>query len=50
MRGRGRRVAIDLRIPTMPGRSTSGFDRPGRRWLLAPSTKRRAVLGESHGV
>ena len=27
---------IDPRIPTVPGRSTSGFHRPGRH-LLAPS-------------
>ena len=26
----------------MPGRSTSGFDRPGGHWLLAPSAKRNA--------
>ena len=30
--GRGR-LAIDLRIPTMPGRSTSGFRQPGSHCL-----------------
>ena len=30
MNGR-RRVTIALRVPTMPGRSTSGFHRAGRR-------------------
>ena len=29
MHGRGR-ITTDPRIPTMPGRSTSGFHRPGR--------------------
>ena len=46
MHGRSR-MTIDPRIPTMPGRSTSGFRRPGRH-LLAPSAKRREVFGESH--
>ena len=41
-------MAIDPGIPTMPGRSTSGFRRPGKRFLLAPGAKRREVLGESH--
>ena len=27
------RMTIDPRIPTMPGRSTSGFHRPGRHCL-----------------
>ena len=27
------RMAIDPRIPEMPGWSTSGFHRPGRHWL-----------------
>ena len=40
------RMAIDPRIPIMPGRSTSGFHQPGR--LLAPSAKRHEVFGESH--
>ena len=31
--GRGSRVSIDPRIPTMPGRSTSGFHQPGRHCL-----------------
>ena len=32
--GHGRsRVTIDLRIPAMPGRSTSGFHQPGRQCL-----------------
>ena len=32
MHGRSR-VTIDPRIPIVPGRSTSGFDRPGRHRL-----------------
>ena len=36
-------MTIDPRIPSMSGRSTSGFHRPG-----TPSPKRRKVLGESH--
>ena len=40
-------MAIDPRIPTMLGRSVSGFHRPGRHRLLAPSAKRREVSGES---
>ena len=43
-------TTIDPRIPTaVPGRSTSGFHRPGKA-LLAPSAKRRerCVLGEPH--
>ena len=27
------RMTIDPRIPSMPGRSTSGFHQPGRHWL-----------------
>ena len=27
----GNRMTVDPRIPTMPGRSASGFQRPGRR-------------------
>ena len=34
MHGRSR-MAIDPRIPTIPGRSMSGFHRPGRQTLLA---------------
>ena len=41
------RMLIDPRIPAMPGRITSGFP-PTRPTLLAPSTKRREVLDESH--
>ena len=37
-------MTIDPRIPTIPGRSTSRFHRPGRH-LLAPSAKRREVFG-----
>ena len=33
------RMTLDPRIPTMPGRSTSGFHQPGA--LLAPSAKRQ---------
>ena len=40
-------MTIDPRIPTKPGRVTSGSHRPGRHFL-APSAKRREVLGESH--
>ena len=29
----GSRMTIDPRIPTMPGRSTSGFHQPGRHFL-----------------
>ena len=29
----GSRMTIDPRVPTRPGRSTSGFHRPGRRSL-----------------
>ena len=32
MRGR-RRMPIDPRVPTTPGRYTSSFHRPGRHWL-----------------
>ena len=42
------RMIIDPRIPTMPGRSTPGFHRPGRHCLLALSAKRREVFSESH--
>ena len=41
-----RRTYIDRRIPTMPGRTTSGFHLPGRH-LRAPSAKRVVVFGES---
>ena len=41
MHGRSRKI-IDLRIPTTPGRSVSGFHRPGRHCLhLARSAVRR---------
>ena len=47
------RMTTDPRIPTMPGRSTSGFHRPGRRWRkggggeLAPlGRKNRSVPGD----
>ena len=33
MHGRGRMMTIDPRTPTMPGRGTSGFYRPGRHCL-----------------
>ena len=33
MHARSSRMAIDPRVPTMPGRSMSGFHRPGRRCL-----------------
>ena len=38
------RMTIYPSIPKMPGRSTSAT----RQTLLAPSAKRREVLGESH--
>ena len=41
------RMTIDPRILTMPGRSTSGYHRPGRH-LIAASAKRCEVFGESH--
>ena len=43
----GSRMTVDPRIPTTPGRSVSGFHRPGRH-CLQPSAKRREVSGESH--
>ena len=47
MHGRSRRnITIDPSIPTMPGRSTSGFHAPGRQFT--PSSKRREVIGESN--
>ena len=46
MRGRGR-IAIDPRIPILPGPERVG-DSPTRQTLLAPSAKRREVLGESY--
>ena len=45
MHGRGR-MTIDPRIPTMPGRRTSGFHQP--QTLLSPNANRREVFGESH--
>ena len=45
MHGRSR-VTIDPRVPIMPGRSTSGFHRPGRHCLH--QARSRQVLGESH--
>ena len=42
------RMTIDHRIPTTPGRSTSGFHRPGRQ-CLQKSAKRREVCGELQG-
>ena len=39
------RMTVDPRIPTIRGRSTSGF-LPTRQTLLATSAKRREVLGE----
>ena len=44
MHGRSR-MTIDPRLPTMPGRSRSGFDRPDR--MLTPGANRREVSGES---
>ena len=46
MHGRGR-MTMEPCIPTMPGRSTSGFS-PTKQTLPAPTAKRREVLGESH--
>ena len=47
MPGRSR-MTIDPRIPTVRGRrSSSDFRRPGRH-LVAPSTKRGEVFGDSH--
>ena len=42
------RMTIDLCISAMPGRSTSGFHRPGRHLLATKSAKRREVFGEWH--
>ena len=41
------RMTIDLRIPTMPGRSTSSFHQPGRK-CLHQARSSREVFGESH--
>ena len=38
------RTTIDPRIPTVPGRSTSGFRQPGRHWLAIPPHYRRRTL------
>ena len=39
--GHGRsRMAIDLRIPTMPGRSTSGFHQPGKHCVQRGAVRR----------
>ena len=47
-----RSITIDPRIPTVPGRSTSGFHRPGRHcWHQARSPVRRLASrtkGELH--
>ena len=40
MLGRDPQGTIDPSTPTMPGQSTSGFHRPRRQTLLAPSAKR----------
>ena len=44
------RMTIDLRIPTMARRRTSGFHLPGRHCLhqARSAVKRREVFGESH--
>ena len=47
MHGRSR-IAIDPRIPTMPGRSTSGFHRD-QKAMLEPCAERREVGGEGGG-
>ena len=39
-------MTMDPRVPTVPGRSTSGFHQSGRHFL-APTAKRREVFGES---
>ena len=44
----GVRMIIDPCIPATPERSTSGFHRPGRHCLLAPTATRREMLGVSH--
>ena len=46
MHGRSRMIT-DPRIPTLPGRSTSSFHRPGRHCLYH-TRKGREVSGESH--
>ena len=40
-------VTIDPRIPTIAGTEHFEFS-PAKQTLLAPSAKRREVLGESH--
>ena len=51
MHGRGR-ATKDHPIPTIPGRSTSGFHRPGRHYLLQARSAMRCsgspVKGEQH--
>ena len=51
MRGRNR-MTLDRRIPTMPGRSVSGFYRPGRHCLHqargAVRGSRNRMKGELH--
>ena len=47
MHGRSR-MAVDPRIPTMPGWIMSDFLRSGRQTLFALSAKGREVSGESH--
>ena len=43
-------MTIDPRIPTMPGRSTSGFHQPGRHFLHhARSAVRGSIKGEAGG-
>ena len=44
MHGRSR-MSIDRRIPTSPGRSMSGFHRPGRRCLYQALSAVRCLAG-----
>ena len=47
MHGRSR-VAVDPRIPTMPGRGVSGFHRPGTDTSCTKREGKREVSGETH--
>ena len=43
------RMTIDPRIPTMPGRSTSGFHRPRADITCTKREMKHEVFDESHG-
>ena len=43
------RMTVDPCIPTMPGRSTSGFHRPGRHWLHQARSAMRCWASDMKG-